>query len=131
MVWNSRFQYLKEKNILVDAAHNADAVKILKSNLDVYFANQKRAFLFGVLDTKDYQAIITELFNEGDEIFITDGFAYNSVNKEVLKEEVLKHFLDIKIRVISIDELNEFIDYSFDGIKICCGSFYICSYLFD
>lgn len=130
VLWNSRFQYLKEKNILVDAAHNSDAVKLLKNNLDIYFANKKRAFLFGVLDTKDYKTIITELFNEGDEVFIVDGFAHNAVSKDILKEEILKQFSNIKIRMLNIDELNEFINYSFEGIKICCGSFYICSYMY-
>ena len=131
VVWNSRFQYLDDKNILVDAAHNADAVKLLKNNLDVYFSNQKRAFLFGVLDTKDYKTIIAELFSDGDEVFIIDGFAYNSVDKEVLKAEILKRFPNIKTRLINLCDLNEFINYYFDGIKICCGSFYICSHLFD
>jgi len=129
--WESRFQYIKEKNLIVDAAHNPDAVRLLKSNLDIYFKDKKRAFLFGVLDTKDYKKIISELFNDNDEIFIIDNFAQNAVKKEIIKEEIFKNYPNTKIHTISINEIENFLNYSFDGIKICCGSFYVCAHIFN
>ena len=130
VTWNSRLEYLKEKNILVDAAHNPDAVKLLKINLDNYYKNQKRAFLFGVLNTKDYKEIIKNLFNENDEIFVTDNFAHNCVDKNILVKEILKQHKTAKVKSLDLNDIQEFFDYKFDGIKICCGSFYICSKCF-
>lgn len=125
--WICRFEYFKEKNLLVDAAHNPDAVKLLKANLDIYFKDKKRIFLFGVLDTKDYKQIIENLFNPDDEIYITDDFAHNSINKEVLQTTIGEIFPTIKIKLIDIKDINEFVKKDvIEGIKICCGSFYLC-----
>lgn len=130
VVWNSRFEYIKDKNILADAAHNPDAVKLLRKNLDTYYKNQKRAFLFGVLQTKDYKKIIDTLFQNDDEIYVTDKFAYNAVSKELLSETILKKYPDIKLKTLELNDIEQFINYDFNGIKICCGSFYICSKIF-
>ncbi len=130
VVWNSRFEYIKDKNILADAAHNPDAVKLLRKNLDTYYKNQKRAFLFGVLQTKDYKKIIDTLFQNDDEIYVTDKFAYNAVSKELLAETILKKYPDVKLKTLELNDIEQFINYDFNGIKICCGSFYICSKIF-
>ena len=128
VVWNSRFEYIKENNLLIDAAHNADAVVVLNKNLDTYFKNKQRIFLFGLLNTKDYKEIIRNLFRNDDIIFITDGFAYNCVDKEVLKKEIEKQFPQARIKPIELDNINEFVEMDvIEGIKICCGSFYLCS----
>ena len=127
VVWKSRFDYQKEKNLLIDAAHNPDAVKLLKENLKVYFKDKKRVFLFGVLSTKDYSQIIENLFCNDDEIYITDGFAHNTIPKEILKSEIEKKYPQAKIKPIDIKDINEFVKKDvIEGIKICCGSFYLC-----
>ncbi|MCQ2957996.1 MAG: bifunctional folylpolyglutamate synthase/dihydrofolate synthase, partial [Candidatus Gastranaerophilales bacterium] len=128
VIWNSRLEYIKEKNLIVDAAHNPDAAKLLKDNLDKYYKNKKRAFLFGVLNTKDYKKIIENLFNEDDEIYVTDNFAHNAIDKGILKEEILSQYKNIKVQTIKLNEIEQFFNYKFDGIKICTGSFYICSH---
>ena len=131
VVWNSRFEYIKENNLLIDAAHNADAVVVLNKNLDTYFKNKQRIFLFGLLNTKDYKEIIRNLFRNDDIIFITDGFAHNAIPKEILADEIAKHLPTAKIKPINLIQINEFKEKDvIEGIKICCGSFYLCSQLF-
>lgn len=130
IVWHSRFEYIKEKNLLIDAGHNPDGIKFLKQNLDVYFPNRKRVFLFGMLDTKDYKKAIKNLFREDDEVFVTDGFAHNAINKDVIIKEMAKQFPQMSVKTIDINDVKEFVDMDFDGIKICCGSFYLVSKIY-
>ena len=130
VIWQGRFEYLKEKNIIFDAAHNSDGVRLLKENLSVYFKNKKRAFLFGMLNTKDYKSAVLNLFEEKDEVFVTDNFAHNSIKKEILAEEIKKMFPKIKLKLVDIDKAKDFTDYNFNGIKICCGSFYLLSKIY-
>lgn len=130
VIWPCRMQYIQEQNILIDAAHNPDAIKFLKKNIDIYFPNKKRAFLFGMLDTKDYTEVIKNLFNNDDEIFITDNFAHNAIKKEILNDEIAKFYPFSNRKFIDINEISKFAEYYFSGIKIACGSFYLCEKLF-
>ncbi|MCR4881376.1 MAG: bifunctional folylpolyglutamate synthase/dihydrofolate synthase [bacterium] len=125
ITWQGRFEYQKGKNLVIDAAHNPDGVMVLRKNLDTYFKDKKRAFLFGMLDTKDYKNAIKNLFKEDDRIFITDNFAHNSIKKEILLNEIKKEFPKVQAEPIDISDLPRFMNYDFDGIKICCGSFYL------
>ncbi len=127
VVWACRFQYDEKRNLIIDAAHNPDAISFLNKNLDLYFKNQPRMFLFGVLNTKDYKEIIKNLFRENDEIFVTDGFAANAVNKEILAGEIAKIYPQAKVKIVAINKIEEFLVKNANGIKICCGSFYLCS----
>ena len=41
-----RFEYFKDKNLIVDASHNPNGIQALRENLDYYFPNQQRRFVF-------------------------------------------------------------------------------------
>ena len=41
-----RFQYFEDKNLIVDASHNPNGIKALRDNLDYYYPNEKRRFIF-------------------------------------------------------------------------------------
>ena len=125
VVWQGRFEEIKDKNLIFDAAHNPNGTKLLKENLNLYHKGQKRAYLFGMLDTKDYKTAIKNLFTNEDEIFVTDNFAHNAVKKEILAEEIKNQFKNANVKTIDIENAPNFINYNFDGIKICCGSFYL------
>ena len=58
-----RFQYIKDKNLLVDGSHNPNGIKALAENLDIYFPDMKRRFIFGCLKTKDFRKMVDVLFN--------------------------------------------------------------------
>ncbi len=127
VVWACRFQYDEKRNLIIDAAHNSDAISFLNKNLDLYFAGKSRTFLFGVLNTKDYKEIIKNLFRDEDEIFVVDGFAHNAVKKEILAEEIAKTYPKTNTKLTDLSEIDEFLEKKVNGIKICCGSFYLCS----
>ena len=76
-----RFEYFEDKNLIVDACHNPNGAKALRENLDYYYPNEKRRFIFGCLKNKDYKKMMNILFREGDEIYIDDLIDMN-VNGE-------------------------------------------------
>ena len=110
-----RFQFLPEKNLIIDASHNPNGIEALRKNLDLYYPNQERRFVFGCLKNKDYTQMMKILFRKGDEIYINEFDYPNACTYEELKIacpiEVQK-YKDEKI--LTPDKLN-----------IICGSFYM------
>lgn len=43
-----RFEYIQEKNLIIDASHNPNGIEALRDNLDWFF-RAKKAFCFRVL----------------------------------------------------------------------------------
>jgi len=87
-VWQGRFQYIEEENLVIDAAHNPLAAKVLRESLDKYFPDSKRVFIYSSLDTKDYRGVIELLFREEDIVILTKSFSAASVPPEVLKQYI-------------------------------------------
>lgn len=80
--WDARLEYIKEKNILIDGAHNPDGALELKKNLDFYFPHKKKIFIYSTINTKDYKKITQILFNKDDEIFFLEFNHKNAVKFE-------------------------------------------------
>ena len=127
-----RMQYFKEYNILFDGAHNENASKLLKENLDLYFKNREKIFIFGVLARKDYKSIIKNLFNNNDKIVIDDDFEKTAVKKDVIKKEISSCYKNITY----IDNTGELIKERLNNNKednkklpllVITGSFYMCA----
>ena len=124
-----RFEYIKEKNLIIDASHNPNGIEALRNNLDKYFPNQKRRFVFGCLRTKDYEKMMNVLFREGDEVYL-NGFDYpNACTYEELKS---------KCPVGGKEwgkqwgkewgkKYDERVVLTSDKLNIICGSFYMIS----
>ena len=112
-----RFQFIKDKMLLIDGAHNPNGAMALRESLDWYFPDKKRRFVFGCLNTKDYPKMIKILFSKGDEIYFNHFSNPNSVSFEELQavcEFPAKRF-------VSLDEF----DVKSDTLTIICGSFYM------
>lgn len=112
-----RFQYIEDKNLIIDASHNPNGALALRESLDFYFPNTKRRFIFGCLKNKDYKEMMRILFSKGDEIFFYHFNNQNSCTIEELQEscEYLSHTF------ISLDELLK----ADNTLTIICGSFYM------
>ena len=110
-----RFEFFKDKNLIVDASHNPNGIEALRKNLDYYFPNEKRRFVFGCLKTKDYKKMMDILFREGDEIYL-NGFDYpNACSYEELK----------RVCPIEANRYNKDLPLTQDKLNIICGSFYM------
>lgn len=118
--WNVRFQYIKEKNLIMDGAHNPDAAFELRKSLDYYFPTQKRIFLYSTISTKDYETIARTLFRENDEIYYIP-FSYKTA---VTFEEYIKKVNFLKnIKPIKKSDIPFILQKA--GLKILTGSFYM------
>lgn len=118
-----RFQYIKEKNLIIDGCHNPNGIKVLNQNLDLYYPDTKRRFIFGCLNNKDYKEMLAELFNfqqyedTPPKIYFYEFNSPNACEYNVLHDECI--YFSRKLN--SIEE----IDFSDDLLTIICGSFYM------
>ena len=112
-----RFQYIKEQNLIIDGSHNPNCIQALRENLDLYFPNEKRCFIFGCLRHKDYKKMMEILFREGDEIYLNE-FNY----PEACSYEELSANCPYKSEKYTPE-----INLPPDKLNIICGSFYMIS----
>ena len=112
-----RFQFIKEKMLLIDGAHNPNGISALKESLDKYFPDKKRRFIFGCLKTKDYPKMVKILFDKNDEIYF-----YHFNNKNSAGFEELQKVCEYKAKpFVSFDKF----DINEDTLTVVCGSFYM------
>ena len=109
-----RFEYFSDKNLIVDASHNPNGIKALRENLDFYYPDLPRRFVFGCLKNKDYKKMMDILFREEDEVYL-NGFDYpNACTYEELAATCPVLAQKFESQSLSKDKLN-----------IICGSFYM------
>lgn len=120
-----RFQYIKEKNLIIDGAHNPNCFEALITNLDTYFPNTKRNYVFGCLNTKDYKKMLSYI--EADEN-LNKLYIYQFNNPNSVSYETIKSILDIKS-----EQINSLKDIVSDKeiLTVICGSFYMINELID
>ncbi len=118
--WPARFEYLKDKNLILDAAHNPDAAKVLRESLDYYFPNKKRIWIYGTLGTKDYKQIMDILFKKDDEVnFYKFNFKNAVESKELLK-------IITTAQEISLQGIKKLLhNPKDDSLVVITGSFYM------
>ncbi|MFR1673170.1 MAG: bifunctional folylpolyglutamate synthase/dihydrofolate synthase [Candidatus Gastranaerophilaceae bacterium] len=112
-----RFQYVEDKNLIIDASHNPNGAIALRESLDYYFPDKKRRFVFGCLNNKDYKEMMKILFTKNDEIYF---YHFNNKNSCTVKE--LQEFCEYPSHTFkSLDDL----PYEENTLTIICGSFYM------
>jgi len=112
-----RFQFIKNKMLLIDGAHNPNGAMALRESLDNYFPDKQRRFVFGCLNTKNYSKMIEILFSKGDEIYFNHFSNPNSVTVKEL-QSVCKYPSQ---EFVSLEDF----EINPDKITIICGSFYM------
>lgn len=112
-----RFQYIEDKNLIIDGAHNPNGVNALKQSLDMYYPNIRRRFIFGCLNNKDYGQMVNSLFERGDEVYFYHYNHQNSCTVEQLQEVCP---VESKALTSEVD-----IEFSNSVLTIICGSFYM------
>ncbi len=124
--WNARLQYIKDKNLIIDGAHNPTAAAELKKSLDYYFKNQKRIFIYSTINTKDYVSIAKMLFNPEDEIYYLNFNYKTAVPFEEYNKKV--NFLG-NIKQINKEDIPSVLEKN--ELKILTGSFYMIGEIYE
>ena len=109
-----RFQYFPMQNLVVDASHNPNGIAALRDNLDSYFPQDERRFVFGCLRNKDYSKMMRILFREGDEIYFNEFDYPNACSFEELQAACPYKATQYNNEALADNKLN-----------IICGSFYM------
>lgn len=112
-----RFQYLPEKKMIIDGAHNPNGIAALKQSLDMFYPDERRRFIFGCLKNKDFPKMLGNLFSPDDEVYF-----YHFAHKNSCEVEDL-----MKVCPVAAKELMPDTEINFnDGrLNIICGSFYM------
>lgn len=110
-----RFQFIEEKNMIIDAAHNPNGIAALKESLDFYYPDKSKHFIFGCLRNKDYKTMMEELFDKNDEITFYHFDYPNSATVEELQT----------VCPYPSKEFTQKFDYTDGKLTVVCGSFYM------
>ena len=109
-----RFQYFPMQNLVVDASHNPNGIAALRDNLDSYFPQDERRFVFGCLKNKDYSKMMRIQFREGDENYFNEFDYPNACSIEELQAACPYKATQYNNEALADNKLN-----------IICGSFYM------
>ena len=110
-----RFEYFHNKNLIVDASHNPNGIMALKENLDFYFPNIPRRFVFGCLRNKDYKRMMQILFIPDDEIYFNEFDYPNATSYNELSS----------VCVYPAKKYDNEVIIQQDKLNVICGSFYM------
>lgn len=129
----ARFEQLStHPNIIFDGAHNENAMKNLINSINTYYSNNNhKCFIFSILTTKDYKAVLKDLLEitktfDCNFIF-TSGIPNETkyVDKEILFETAKEYgFSNIEAMEFSSAIPNAIAKYNTSDIFII-GSFYV------
>lgn len=121
--WRFRLEYDKEKKLLLDGAHNPSGIKTLREFLNKYFSNEKKTFIFGCLNNKDYEEMLKELLCPDDDLYFYEFDYPNALKYNQLP-------LNIKNRIQKTNNPFEILKKC-QNLKIICGSLYMLGKLFN
>jgi dihydrofolate synthase/folylpolyglutamate synthase len=89
--WIGRLEVLGRKPIIViDGAHNIDAIKALKKNVKKYFKYNKIYLLLGILADKQVKEMIEEITPMAKKVYALTPHSERAELSEDLKKEILK-----------------------------------------
>ena len=126
--WKFRLDYNKQKNLLIDCAHNPSGIRTLVNFLKDNFSNQDKTFIFGCLKNKDYKTMLSMLFEikkQTDKIYFFEFEYQNALKFDELSDELK----DNLIKINSIEEIRNIINED-KNLKIICGSIYMLGKIF-
>ncbi len=125
-----RFEYIEDKNLIIDGAHNPNGIKGLVESLDSYYPDKKRRFIFGCLRNKDYEKMINILTCTSGSYFKnkseTEIYFYHFSHQNSANFKELKAVCPIECKELTRDTE---IDFNDGYLNIICGSFYMISEL--
>lgn len=90
--WPGRFEVVhKEPVVILDGAHNVDAMKVLAASLKKYFSGHRIFLVLGILKDKDYKEMVSIIAPKVNEVILTEPQNNRKLEVQDLKEVVIKY----------------------------------------
>jgi len=106
-----RMEIISENPIVIlDGAHNPDAMKMLRISLEKDFQFKKLILIIGILEDKNYQEMISHVLPISDITILTKSNNTRACEPKILKETIEK--LGFKNHVSIIKKIPEAIKYA-------------------
>ena len=133
--WPGRMEMLN-KNVILDGAHNTDAIDRFIESVNYEYPNKKIRLLFAVSGDKDYVPMIEMLCDRLDliEVYVTSLNSERGISAEYIAA-LFKHYTNkkggIPIKIFSDDNINNTYNAGYksavsaDDILFCVGSLYL------
>lgn len=125
--WKARFERLAdEPTVILDGGHNPQGAEALVESLVEYFPGKKVTLLMGVLEDKDYRAILDKLFPFSESFYCVTPPSPRALPGEALAELVRNRGGHAE----SYEDIGEAIEKSLsdaveaDGVLVIFGSLY-------
>ncbi|WP_052913314.1 bifunctional folylpolyglutamate synthase/dihydrofolate synthase [Marinitoga sp. 1155] len=125
-LWEGRFELLeyKNKNVILEGAHNISGALALKNSIKTYIKNFKRAALVGILDDKDIEGMVNIIANEFDYIIITQVPNKRSNNPEYVYALFKKFNKNVVFIKDPVEAFNNLLSSPYDYYFVT-GSLYL------
>ncbi len=89
--WPGRLQYLPDKELLLDGAHNPAGAAALRNYLDQNYPGLKPLFVISCFETKDVRQLLGNLVRKGERVFVAEAQGRRSSHSK----EFLLHCLTL------------------------------------
>ena len=125
--WSARFQYIPEKNLLIDGAHNPEGMQALASALQDYFPGERFHFLAGCFADKNAEEVVAAFAPLAKDVSF---IAFDGSGREICSPAQLGGLLEkyapgISWREADLAESLQKLTAE-SGITVLCGSLHMC-----
>lgn len=94
-IWHGRMEQIgTEPDFYLDGAHNEDAVRKLRKTLDESFSNRRIVYIMGVLADKDYEKMITMMYQPGDRVYTVTPQNPRALDGKELEKQLFGQNID-------------------------------------
>ena len=131
--WGGRFEILSETPfILLDGAHNEDAMDKLCQSLAAYFPEEKFVFVIGVFADKEYEEMIKKILPLADRVLTVTAPGKRGLSAGMLTEAI-RGFAKKDLQVESMDSIEQalYTACTFGKKIVFCGSLSIQRQVYD
>lgn len=128
VAWPGRFERFLEggKTVIVDGAHNPAGAAALKESLDAAYPDEARVLLLGILEDKDYRAMLRTLLRAGDRVVITPPESDRAGDPENLARAAREITQEVEVVMEAGAALDRALAWTTEGRILCAaGSLYL------
>ena len=94
-IWHGRMEQIGTgPDFYLDGAHNEDAVRKLRKTLDESFSNRRIVYIMGVLADKDYEKMITMMYQPGDRVYTVTPQNPRALDGKELEKQLFGQNID-------------------------------------